>query len=266
MNNLQENITLAVKNKHFLILCTLIFLVSLNFFIGSEYREILLSVFWNGDDVFHISIADNFRNEKNFEQQYLSMRYLDKSENFFLDLYPNISENPQGSKGPIYYIFLGSFYEILSTSQDDLYLHGSIFNNLLTSIFLILFFFFVKRFFGFKVAIISSIIISFIPGFGQISTRVMIDPLLFIFMLSALFFFERKNHHYVLFGIFSGLSVLTHPISISLLISYFVSNLLQRNFTGFFVSLVTFNVLLFPWLLRNFLVFNDFGYHHSFLI
>ena len=63
---MQEIITLIINKKYLQILCTVIFLVSLNFFIGSEYREDLLNVFWNSDDVFHISIADNL--ETDFSQ------------------------------------------------------------------------------------------------------------------------------------------------------------------------------------------------------
>ena len=127
--------------KYFIIFCVLFFLISLNFFLASEYRDSLPSRFWVTDDVFQMNVADSFRNDKNFNLNYVITTEFALSEDEFNDSTLVKIGSPQGSKGPIYYILLGTVYDLFSTSQDDLFIHASFFNNFLMSIFIILFFF-----------------------------------------------------------------------------------------------------------------------------
>ena len=97
------------RKEYFLIFCTLFFLISLNFFLASEYRDGLLSVLWVGDDVFHINIADSFRTDKTFSLNYISTGYIKYSAEDFLNKVEPFP-SPQASKGPIYYILLGTVF------------------------------------------------------------------------------------------------------------------------------------------------------------
>ena len=234
----------------------LICLVSLNFYMAEEQRKSIPDKIYYPDDLFHISIADSFRNEKTFNLQYLIIGDSTEKAEIVLPTYPTI---PQNSKGPMYYITLGVFYQIFSTGQEDLYEHASFFNNILASIFLILFFFFVKKVSNTKIACGSSLLVSLVPGFVSISHIVNIDPLVIVFIISSLFFIEKKKLCYILFGVFSGLASLTHPIANPLIISYSVFLLLKKEFKGFLLTMSTWILVLSPWFVRNYTIFSDIG-------
>lgn len=215
---------------------------------------------WHSDDVFHLSIADSFRTDKTFNNNYISTRLSENiSSEYILNNVIPFPNNPQGSKGPIYYILLGTFFELFSTSQDDLFIHASFFNNFLALIFTILFFFFVKKTFNLKIAIISSILVTLIPGFTAMAVGITLEPLAYIFLLSSLFFLKNKNSNYVLFGIFAGLAHLTHPLSMTLIASYLIFLLFKKEFKGFLIVFGVWIIILLPWLIRNFYTFSDIG-------
>lgn len=250
--------SITIKKSNLLAsLFVMLIIISINFYLGSTFRENFNNVPWFIDDALHIGIANSFSEQQNFKSSFLSAEY---HQSFSID---QIIENrpilsgEQSGKGPMYYILLGSFYELLQTSPKDFFFHGSIFNNILTSLFVILFFFFVKKHFDFKIAFISSILILMIPYFAMISARVLLYPLLFIFSISALFFIDKKKSHYVVFGILTGLALLTHPFGIFLPISYFLFLLIKQEFKGFLLTAVSLNLVLLPWLLRNYYFFGD---------
>lgn len=247
------------QKKLLIDLFIMVILIGSNLFIGYYMRDDLVKQLSDSDDVYHISIANSFREKKNFEIDFLDLSiYRYASEDMF-KLFPTLS-NEQTGKGPLYYIFLGSFYELLSTTPEDFYFHASIFNNLLTSIFLVAFFFFVKKKFDLKIALVSSILISLIPFFGWISARVLLYPLLYIFLILALFFTEKKKTHYLIFGVLAGLALLTHPFGIFIGITYALFLLLNKEFKGCLLSIITWHAVLIPWFLRNYYLFKDIGW------
>jgi tetratricopeptide (TPR) repeat protein len=245
------------RKKYFGILF-LVFLISLNLFLSVEYRSNFPLDVMSSDDLVHIEIADSFRTEKNFHQSYISTRLTTNSAEEIINIKACL-ECPQGSKGPVYYILLGSVYEILSTSGNELFFHASYFNNILSIIFLSLFFIFTYKKFGFIIASISSTSIALIAIIKFNSVFIRIDPLLHIFMILSLFFLERKKSHYVIFGILSGLAHLTHPIGATLIASYLIFLLIKREFKGFLITFVVWIMVLTPWMIRNFNEFSNIG-------
>ena len=245
------------KKKYFGILF-LVFLISLNLFLSVEYRSNFPLDVMSSDDLVHIEISDSFRTENNFHQSYISTRLTTNSAEEIINI-KTCLECPQGSKGPVYYILLGSTYKILSTSGNELFLHASYFNNILSIIFLSLFFIFTYKKFGFIIASITSTSIALMAIIKFNSVFIRIDPLLHIFMLSSLFFLERKKSHYIIFGILSGLAHLTHPIGISFIASYLIFLLIKKEFKGFLITLVVWIMVLTPWMVRNFYEFSNIG-------
>lgn len=232
----------------------------MNIFIASYLRANLENVIWYSDDVTHISVAHSFQQKKEFYVTFLPIQALGSPIDDSLKDYPFVS-NMQNGKGPLFYISLGYFYQLLGTTPKDFYFHGSVFNNLLSSIFLILFFIFVKKKFNLKIAFFSSLLISFIPSFAWSSARVLPDGgLLFIFCISALFFIERKKKDYLLFGVFAGLAHLTHPFGIFIGSAYCLFLLFNREFKGFLITFVSWQMILLPWFLRNYYFYKDIGW------
>lgn len=250
---------LFIKNQYLIIFLVLFFVVGFHCLIVIEILNALPTLSGSSSNVFHINIADSFRFDKTFNLNYVETTQFFNSVDDLSDSNKSNIGSPQGSKGPTYYILLGIFYELFSTSHEDLFIHAVIFNSILVSVFLVIFFFFVRKTFNLRIAIASSFFASLISGLSEISVIPSLEPLLFIFLLSSLFFLERKKLHYILFGIFTGLADLTHPSGFTLIISYSIFILLKREFTGFLIIFGTWIIVLLPWLIRNFYTFSDIG-------
>lgn len=239
------------------ILCIVILLVGANFIIGSYLRESSSQTLW-GDDVIHISVANSFREKNSFEYGFI-YRYLPElSLDDTLDYQPLPTSFKE--KGPLYYLLLASIFKLNSSTPENWYIHGSILNNFLTSIFIILFFFFIKKEFNIKIALISSILVLLIPWFGWMSVRVVPYPLFLVLSISALFFLRKSKINYILFGLFAGLAHLTHPNGIFLPAAYGIFLILNKEFRGLLISAVAYQAILSPWYFRNHLLFGDFGW------
>jgi len=240
------------------LLIFLILLISINFITGSYFKDNFLNIIWEVDEPWEVSVADNFHKNKTLDSQYLPVVKRPRSTNDLINLSDYIGQ-PISSKGPLYFILLGLFYEIFSTPQKDLYLFGSIFTNILSSIFIVLYFFLIKRKFGFKISFFSSLVIVISPYFAYQSIGITHEALLYIFLISAFFFLEKKTSHYVIFGILSGFAHLTHPLGIILPISYIIFLLISKNFRGSLVVTLLWILMLIPWFIRNIFVFGDLG-------
>lgn len=251
-----------IRKNQKIFLVVLVFLIAVNVAINLQYLEFTTRFLYTADDAVHMSIAESFRKYGDFYFQFhfTGPQY---SENwpFTSEDLTDRYESPSiyAEKGPIFYILLGTFYQILSTGQEDLNLHGAIFNIILSSIFIIVFFFLIKRNFNFNTAFFSTLTLTLIPFFHYISSRVLLLPLSWLFMISALFFLEKKQSHYILFGIFSGLAHLSHPIGIFLPVSYSIFLLIKKEIKGFLIVFFTWNIVLIPWFLRNYYYYTDIG-------
>ncbi len=252
---------LFYSKKFLLELSIIIFLIVTNFVISYDFRISILDVMFPGDDPLHIIIANNFRTTGDFSINYLGdyIFWSTDSTSDIVKQYPNITHE-QGGKGPIYFILLSTFFTILDSSQDELFFHGSILSTIISSTFLILFYFLVKKYFTLQIAFLSSLIILFLPFFEFFSVFVRPHLLMFTFSLAALFFLNKKKSNYLFFGFFIGLAHLTHPFTVVLGFSYLVFLLLNKEIKGLVISFLVWLVVLFPWFVRNYIISGDIGY------
>jgi len=259
-NLVKENFTVKKHKDRIITIIALTLLVLINVGINESFRSGFLDVIWVGDrdDPNHIGIANSFRFNKTFERSFLGDWIYRSSVDDIIKQYDDISP-PHSGKGPVFYILLASFYEILNTTPDNNYYHASILNTIISSIFIILFYFLVKRHFSQKIAILSSFLVILLPLFGFLSIRAIPMLIFFLFSLSSLFFLERSKKHYIIFGLLSGLAHLSHPFGIFLPLTYIVFLLVKKEFKGSLLVFLIWVGTLLPWLIRNYFLFEDIG-------
>lgn len=251
---------LSKRKKIIIISCFLTLIIATNVLISDYVRTDLIDFVWRADDATYIGVAYSFYKDNNFGTGFTSRDHVtSKSVDDLIREIKSVS-SPQNGKGPFFFITLGSFYKLMDTQPPDIYYDASIFGTILSSIFLILFFYFVKTRFGLKNAILSSILLTFVPIFVLLGARVYPSALLLIFSICALFFLEKKTFHYVMFGLFSILAWLTHPFGIFLGLSYTIFLLINKEYRGVIISTLTAVLILSPWLYSNYYNFGDIGW------
>lgn len=248
-----------LKQKFYIVIFLLI-IITTNFVIADVLRTDLYEFVWRAGDATYIGVAHSFSKDFNFNSGFMSTDVVNsQSIDSLIEEFPTISY-PYGSKGPLYFGALGLLYLILDTQPNDIYHHASIFGTILNSVFLILFFFFLKTKFDIKIAFFSSLLVVFIPYFVWMGAKVHPFPLLMIFSVALLFFLKNKNYHYIFAGVFSSLAILTHPFGISAGISYTIFLLLKKEFKGLTIAIVFGLLTLTPFLALNFYNFGDIGW------
>lgn len=251
-----------IKNQKLLLtiqILFILFLIIVNSLIASYLRTNLLEVAWESDDGLNLSVAENFRKTGKFFFDTTSFYLPRLSVQQLIDIYPS-AEYPMAVKGPLYFLALGGFLELINPPLEELWLTGSYFNNILSSFFLVLFFFLVKKKFGLFPAMMSTSLILFVPWFGWFSTRIFLYSLLFILMVIPFFFFGKKRTEYLVTGLFFGLAYLTHPFGLYTILSYNIFLLLHREFKGLLISNLIGIVIFIPWFMRNYYYFKDVGW------
>ena len=247
-----------LKNRYYVDIILICVIIILNVFFASMLRDTaIITVNSWYDDAYHLNVANNLRNGNGFVNSvagYLhSYSFADLIKNF-----PNVS-NPFNGYGPIYHILLAGFLIIISPDGSQLYYTGSIFNTILTSCFFIIYFIFSSKYFGRTVAFFSSLVVVMLPNMVSYSVHVLVYPVVFIFIISALFFLKQNTQNYFLFGLFSGLAHLVHPLGVIPAISYSVFLLSERKFKGALIVFGTSTFVLIPWMIRNILTFDSLG-------
>ncbi|MEM3112666.1 MAG: glycosyltransferase family 39 protein, partial [Candidatus Anstonellales archaeon] len=159
-------------------------------------------------------------------------REMRESGNWIL---PHLNGKVYAEKPPLFFWLINLF--ILFTGEDSEFITRlpSAISGLAT---VILTFFFGERLFNQKVGFFSSLILATCIFFPAISRWVMLDSLLTIFFVLALYYFyrgleenERQKTNYLLAGLFMGLGVLVKgpvaylPIPIFLIFTFFQKNL-----------------------------------------
>ena len=237
----------------------ILFLIIGNSLIASYLRTNFLEVVWVADDGINLSVAENFRKTGKFFFDTTSYHNPQFSVDKLIERYPN-AEYPMVVKGPLYYIGLGGFLELINPPLEELWVTGSYFNNILSSFFLVLFFFLLKKKFGLFPAMLSTSLILFVPWFEWSSTRILLYPLMYIFIITPFFFFGKKKTEYIISGLFFGLAFLTHPFGLYIILSYNIFLLLNREFKGILISNLIGLVIFIPWFIRNYYYFQDIGW------
>jgi len=215
------------------------------------------------DDAIFIDIANGFAKNFSFENSFIASWNPVNSTNALIEVYPEITSNFY-IKGPLYFIVLGLTYKILESTPENWVQHGIFLNIVLSSLFLVIFYFFIKKYFGLNIAILSSLVVLTIPFMPWYSARIVPYILFFIFSLAALFFLQKKSIHYVLAGFFTGLAHLTQPFGIFLTVSFVVFLLIKKEFKGAAIFFSINQLTLLPWLIRNYYLSGDMGLHIPF--
>ena len=247
-----------LKNRYYVDIILICIIIILNVFFASMLRDTaIISVNHWYDDAYHLNVANNLRNGNGFVNS-VAGYLVSYSLTDLIKKFPNIS-NPFNGYGPIYHILLAGFLIIISPDGSQLYYTGSIFNTILTSCFFIIYFIFSSKYFGRTVAFFSSLVVVMLPNMTTYSVQVLLYPIVFIFTISALFFLKQNTRNYFLFGLFSGLAHLVHPLGVIPAISYSVFLLSERKFKGALIVFGTSTFVLIPWMIRNILTFGSLG-------
>lgn len=153
-------------------------------------------------------------------------------------------------------------YSIFGKNNIDALL---IYNIILSTISIFLFYKITSKLFNPGIGLISSFIAAINPPYITECARTLTDTsFLFFFMLSIYFFilcFESKKiKFFVLFGFFWGITSYIRPIGFIFLFVLLFFVILARKFQIKHIILVciSFILTLSPWIIRNYCVFNSF--------
>ena len=135
----------------------------------------------------------------------------------------------------------------------------TILRTIISSLFIVLFFFLIKTKINLKTAFFSSVLISFLSYFASNSSQINILMLISIFFISSFYFLDIKKRNFLFLGILSGLAHLTHPIGILLPITVICYLVFKKQYRGSIIFITTYVLLLIPWFIRNFFVLHDIG-------
>jgi len=247
----------------------IIVLVSLAVFFAVLIKDNFNAASFTTDSTIHVSIANSLLNNNGFTLGWLppesiwietdkTLRYVYQNKiDSLINDYSSVSQ-PYGGV-PLFYIFEALFFKITDANAANWIDFGAIFSTLISSLFLITYYFFVRKYFGPAVAVISSIILVTSFFFLLSLTSVLIYPLAYLFLLLPLFFINQTNKNYILFGIFAGLATLVHQATVPLVYSYMAYLLFKKEFKGFILVISIWLSILTPWMVRQFQEFNDFG-------
>ena len=246
------------KNQKYYIIVILAALIIINFITSFYLFETFEQSIWRTDDALHISAAKSFADGQNFELNF-ALSYIHEYDNIdkILEMDPSLTSSY--SRAILYHAFLGSFYYVLDTQPADIILHASVFTFTLSSIFIVLFFFIIQKYFDIKIAIFSSVMVLLIPYFAWESVRALPTMLAYIFIICSLFFLGKKPVHYFMFGFFIALTHMTHPVGIVFGFSYVVYLLISREFKGAIITFFVWNAVLLPHYFRSYYFWKDIG-------
>jgi len=243
-----------------------VFLISLVIFSASQIYETHNSTLSRYDDSIYLNVVDNLRRGNGFvidlvfpvtqliEQGEYTENY---SYEKILEAYPSLSTPYH--RAPLFFLTLAGFFEITGADSSNWVFLGSVFNVIVSSIFISLYFLLTKKYFGSTIAFISSIIIATFPIFLTHLTLSDMYPLSFLFILFSLFFIANNKKNYFLFGLVSGLAVLSNQIGILPIISYSTFLIFKKQFKGLAIIVGIWLIVVSPWMIYNFYTVQDFG-------
>jgi len=149
----------------------------------------------------------------------------------------------------------------------DVVFFGKLFVLLFGIGIIILTYFIAYELFNKKIALLSALLLSFSPTFFLFNSVMFTEIPSTFFVILGLYFLLKK--HYLLSGLFFGIGFLTRffqisviiPIYLFLLYLVYKKKLTLRNF---FSSITLFLILLIPYLILNFILYNN--PFHSFIL
>ena len=216
----------------------LIFLISLSFFM--RICTLFNPFIWS-DSIDYINLGQNIWENRTFSLDYRT-HYFDGG----LDI-PHESYQ----RAPFYSILISPI-----ASFDNLVLINLV-NILIFYLFIYYYYSLIKDIFSYNISVLSTLLLCFHPIFFEISVLPSSEPLfLLLSILSLKIFFSDDQWRISKVGILLGLAYLTRPISLIFLLSITLFLFLNRKKK--ILKLWLFFILaISPWLIRNYLVFND---------
>ena len=191
--------------------------------------------------------------------------YIKLARSFFFDFNFSIHGILSGVYFPLYPILLSVSY--VFKNMTVIYLLMKIINSIVSSLVIIPAFLLAKEFLSDKKSLIVALLVSIIPSNFLFSNYIISENLFYPLSLFTIYFiyksFLENGYKYsILTGIFLGLSYLTKPLAISIIIafvsSYFILIFFTKRFDRrlvlkkFILSLFLFFVIISPWIIRNF--------------
>lgn len=151
---------------------------------------------------------------------------------------PHLNREIYAEKPPLYFWLINLFIFFMGEDSEFVNRLPSTLSGLTT---VILTFFFGKRLFNQTVGFLSSLVIATCIFFPVISRWMMLDPLLTLFFVLALYYFylgyeedEKRKRHYLLAGLFMGFGVLTKgPVAYLAIPIFFIFTSFQKNLKKF---------------------------------
>jgi hypothetical protein len=256
--SIRSGIPKLLRNKDFIILSLSIALLFINasfLFEGANSW-----VYWLYDDTEHLSIAYNLFHGKGLSRDFIDFGAAPTETNIpHLMLYDGIS-NSLRSKPPLHLALLGGWLYITGANYTNWFFWGSIFNLILGGISILLFYLFTKRYFGIEIAMYATPVLALMPALLWYSVRIRPDLLAFIFTIMIFYFAARRMtyQNIILVGLLCGLAHLVHPTGLAAVSAVAVYLLVfKRKFRATMVLLATWALVIAPWMVRNYIVFED---------
>lgn len=216
-------------------------------------------IYWKYDDAEHLSVAYNFIHGKGLTKDAIDIEASQVLTNInSLKKYDQISQ-PLRAKPPLHLILLGAWLYVTQATFRNWVFWGNIFNLLLTVLSIIIFYFFIKRHFGFEISAYSTPVIALMPSLLWFSVRVRPEILAFIMSILTVHFGSStiRSQNVILAGIFCGLAHFTHPIGMVTGWALLVYYLLGRKFKAAAILVAAWIAVISPWMFRNLLIFGD---------
>ena len=249
------------KRKNIINLVIIIGLISIISLISFHNYQFTSKIIFTVDDNIYLSIATNFLETGKFEIDYFTKNYpmYDFSLDKLFDQRPEISHT-MNERGILYFLLLATAIKISDTTIENHYLTGAVLNSILSSFLAILFFFFIKRRFNLEIAIYSTALLITSPFFGWWSARSVPYPLLYLFVVSSLFFLGKTKKDYFIFGIFSGIALFTHPFAVIIPAGYISFLMYKKEFRGIGYVVLGFLLIMTCWFIYSSISGVDFDF------
>jgi len=199
-----------------------------------------------------------------FSDEYI---YMKLARSFFFDFNFSVHGNLVNIYPPLYPVLLSISY--LFNDITVVYFLMKVINALISSLIIIPSFLLAKEFLNEKKSLIISILVSIIPSSFSFSSHIMSENLFYPLSFFTIYFIyksfsEKKYNYSILIGIFLALSYLTRTLAVALLgafvLSYITLFIIKKDqrkqlINKFLVSIFFFVVLISPWMIRNFYLY-----------
>lgn len=236
------------------------------FFSFSIYQHYNASIFYY-DDNLYMNEVNSLLHGHGFtinviypvNQKDLSTKVDHESTNadLLIEKYPNLRW--EYSRAPGFFISLAAFFGVTKADPSNWITLASIFNTIVSTLFITFYFIVTRKYFGTLVGIFSSAIIVTSLIFMMGITTAEPNQLTYLFIVLSLLFLKKSNIHYIVFSIFAALAVFTNQVGIIPIVVYGSYLLFKREYKGLLIISAIWLVILSPWMIKEFYTFHDFG-------